>query len=94
VSLPAGPYEYGTIVHVTFPEYTGCPTGYTLSGYSFEVTNGTFTPANPVDRAATAIDITLPATDATVKVSYYAQCGDLRSSKSNVVDIPVTAPAP
>ena len=94
VSVPPGPYEYGTIVHVTFPTYTGCPSGYALSGYSFEVTNGTFTPANPVDRTATAIDITLPTTDATVKVSYYAQCGDLRSAKSNVVDIPVTAPAP
>jgi serine/threonine-protein kinase len=79
-----------TTVEVTWSTFTGCPTGFALTGYEFQVQNGTPASPNPIDPTANSLDIEMPATAGSVTVSYHANCGDLSSPESDVTTITVT----
>ena len=71
-----GPHNSGDTVAIGWTTYTGCPTGYALSGYTFNLSNATFAAgsSNPFAKDATSANIVLgspgPAT-----VNYTATCG-------------------
>jgi len=71
-----GPHSSGDTVAIGWTTYTGCPTGYALSGYTFNLSNATFAAgsSNPFAKDATSANIVLgspgPAT-----VNYTATCG-------------------
>jgi cytoskeletal protein RodZ len=93
VAPPTGPLVGGTTVKVTWSTYAGCPSGHSLTGYTFNIGGGGVagTP-NPVPAGATSLDITLPASG-TVTVSYFVQCSDIQSPSSGDTTLTV-APAP
>jgi serine/threonine protein kinase len=80
--IAAGPYLAGQNAHVVWSGYNSCPSGHSLSGYLFTLTNATFVSGDGnVSAGATAIDITL--TDpGTATVAYAAVCTDLQSGTS------------
>jgi serine/threonine protein kinase len=92
-SAPSGP-STGTVgqpVTINWTRYPGCPSGKALTGYSFSVTNGTFTPANPIGADATSLQAT-PTAAGPMTVSYFAFCGDTLQSPSSAA-FTVTAAA-
>ena len=72
----SGAHLSGDTVAIGWTTYTGCPTGYALSGYTFNLTNASFAAgsSNPFANDATSANIVLgspgPAT-----VNYTATCG-------------------
>ncbi|MCU1405253.1 MAG: pknA, partial [Glaciihabitans sp.] len=87
-SATAG-YVAGSNATISWPAYTGCPAGYTFSGYNFSVTNASG-PSNPIDAGDTSLTIKLGAAGPTT-VSYYALCGELQSEVSDETTITVVA---
>jgi serine/threonine protein kinase len=86
---PAGPHLSGMDVTITFPEYTGCPSGRALTGYDFTVNNGTFPGGNPVSAGATSLTINLGDPGQTT-VTYLARCeGGITSNSSGTLTIQV-----
>jgi len=77
------PQAAGATVTVTWSSYGGCPAGHPLTGYSFEIANGTAAVPNPVDKNATSLDIVLRGTPGTTTVAYVALCTDLTSVVSD-----------
>jgi eukaryotic-like serine/threonine-protein kinase len=71
-----GPHTAGDTVAIGWSNYMGCPTGYALSGYTFNLTNATFAPgsSNPFAKDATSANIVLGAAG-TTGVNYTATCG-------------------
>ena len=86
VTYPAGPYLAGANVTISWPAYTGCPAGHTLTGFTFLVTNGTITGngGSPAvnDPSATSLAIKLAATPGDTTISYTARCTDIESPAS------------
>jgi len=90
-----GQIAAGEQATVTWPAYTGCPTGYSLTGYSYTITGGTDTSgqaAGGLGANATSITVTASAAG-NLTVSYVANCGQIASEPSPGVTITVTAPA-
>jgi hypothetical protein len=86
---PAGPHLSGMDVTITFPEYSGCPSGRALTGYDFAVNNGTFPGGNPVSAGATSLTINLGDPGETT-VTYLARCeGGITSNTSGTLTIQV-----
>ncbi|TBN58158.1 serine/threonine protein kinase [Glaciihabitans arcticus] len=83
------PQPISTVVTVTWPSYGKCPAGHPLTGYSFEVTNGTAASPNPVDENATSLDITLRGNPGTTTVAYTALCEKLPSIVSDTLTFTV-----
>lgn len=76
-------WPIGSIVTVTWPAYTGCPSGFPLSGYEFSLQNGTASESNPVGEAVTSFDVTMSGSPGTTTIRYHAICGDdLESTES------------
>jgi serine/threonine-protein kinase len=71
-----GAHNSGDTVAIGWTAYTGCPTGYALSGYTFTLTNATFAPgsSNPFAKDATSANIVL-GSPGTATVNYTASCG-------------------
>jgi serine/threonine-protein kinase len=100
VTYPAGPYLAGAQVTVSWGSYTGCPSGHTLSGFSFSVLGGTIvnpgsgTTISPdghsasVSPTATSLDVKLAAPNTTI--SYTAVCTDFESPSSPNTVIPAS----
>jgi hypothetical protein len=87
---PAGPHLSGDDVTITFPTYSGCPSGRALTGYNFTVTNGTFPGGNPVSATETSLTILLGDPGETT-VSYTALCeGGIESNPSGTLTITVS----
>jgi len=63
-------------VAIGWTTYTGCPTGYALSGYTFNLTNATFASgsSNPFAKDATSANIVL-GSPGEATVNYTATCG-------------------
>ena len=96
-SPPSGPAtgSAGDTVSIAWQPYTGCPTGYALSGYTVNLTNATFVsgagnPFPPNGANTTQIKLSSTATSATV--TYQASCGTsgLQSLPSNALTIQIT----
>ncbi len=88
VTVSAGPYVSGEVMTVTWPVYNGCPSGHPLSGFNFQVTNGTSSVANVVPPGATTLDVTLGDPGATT-IAYTALCTDFESPVSDLVSVTV-----
>ncbi|MGN6327084.1 protein kinase domain-containing protein [Pseudolysinimonas sp.] len=91
-TAPSG-NQHGTIT-ISWPRYTGCPSGYALSGYVFNggpSSNYTVQGGNTVGADATSVDITLSSTASSATVTYVATCGSagLQSATSNPLTIPI-----
>jgi len=81
-------------VDVTWPPYTGCPAGYSLTGYSYTVTGGTDSTGQTSGQVGTNVTrIPVKTTTAgNVTVAYTAVCGSISSPASPGVTITATAP--
>ena len=90
---PAGPAEPGDIVEISWPEYTGCPDGTSLSGYRFTTSNGDLAGGNEVSPGVTALDF-MVGSEGTSTLSYVALCGaDMPpSNASSTLSITVSEP--
>jgi serine/threonine protein kinase len=71
-----GPHNSGDTVAIGWSTYTGCPSGYALSGYAFNLTNATFAAgsSSPFPKDATSANIVL-GSPGTAQVNYTATCG-------------------
>jgi serine/threonine protein kinase len=89
----AAPYHAGDTVTVQWIDYTGCPSGLTLSGYNVTVNNGGNSVANPLLPADTQEDITVGSTGAT-SVTYTAICGTgsaaVETTSSAALSLPIS----
>jgi len=83
-TYPAGVYLAGATVPISWPVYSGCPVGSELSGYNFNVINGTMVGAtNPLPATATTLDIKLADAPGDTIISYTARCTDIDSAVSD-----------
>jgi len=91
-TYPAGPYQPNGNVTISWPAYTGCPSGHTLSGFAVQVTNGTITgnggngSVGPTVNSL-AIQLGSPS-PGTTRINYTALCTDLESPPSGDTSIP------
>ena len=84
LTAPDGPYLISSVVTVTIPHYTGCPTGTTLRNFTVTASDGsTFTPPNPEKATETTLKWTLSATAGPNTISYLATCSDGTSSPAS-----------
>ncbi len=89
-TAPGGAHASGDVVTISFPSYSGCPSGRALTGYDFTVDNGTFPGGNPVSASATSLDILLGDPGSTT-VQYVAHCeGGITSNPSGTLTITVS----
>jgi serine/threonine-protein kinase len=88
VVVPSGTYVAGDTVPITWPAYTGCPADHALSGFNFQVTNGTASVPNVVPSTATTLQVEL-GTPGTTTIAYTAVCTDFESPSSDPVTITV-----
>jgi serine/threonine-protein kinase len=92
VTYPAGPYQPNDSVTISWPTYTGCPSGHTLSGFAVQVTNGTITGNGGNGSVgpnvnSLAIQLGSPS-PGTTTINYTALCTDLESPPSGNTSIP------
>jgi serine/threonine protein kinase len=84
-TAPASPPD----VTVTFPSYSGCPSGHDLVGYTFTLSSNATAPSTLLGPGDTSIDLTV--TPGTATVSYTANCeGGIISKPSGTLSIAVT----
>jgi serine/threonine-protein kinase len=71
-----GAHNSGDTVAIGWTTYAGCPSGYALSGYTFNLTNAAFAPgsSNPFSKDDTSANIVL-GDPGTAMVNYTATCG-------------------
>ncbi|MET1043397.1 MAG: protein kinase [Microbacteriaceae bacterium] len=89
--------ETGETVEISWPQYTGCSNGTTLTGYSFTISaNGRF--ENMQDNVAgpgtTSAIVQIMESTQPVTISYTANCGEFISETSPTLTIPVEASQP
>lgn len=78
-------WPVSSVVTVTWPAYTGCPSGFPLSSYQFSLQNGTPADPNPIVSSQTSLDITVSGAPGETTVRYRAICGgDLESTDSPI----------
>ena len=83
-AVTAAPYLAGDAIDVKIPAYGGCPSGTTLTAFEMQVSNGTFTPANPIPPASTTVTVTLGSTaPGETSIAYLAQCSGVKSPSSD-----------
>jgi len=89
------PVKANSTITVTWPRYTGCPAGQSLSGYNVNVTGAPTSPENP--EGASATEITIPTGNpgsGPIKVKYKVFCGAKDSAYSPTLTVQVAKPAP
>ncbi|ROS58134.1 serine/threonine-protein kinase [Frigoribacterium sp. PhB160] len=82
-------------VTVSWQAYQNCPTGYSLTGYSYNITGGTDVSGaagGGLGTNVTQVDVK-STTPGNMTVTYVANCGQLASTASAGVTIAVTQPA-
>lgn len=84
----AGPYSGGSMVTLSWPAYTDCPTGFPLSAYNFTIVGGSPGLSLPLPASATELPVTLAASGQ-MRVTYVAVCSTLQSQRSNELAIPI-----
>ncbi len=92
-ATPAGPVEPGDTVTISWPEYSSCPAGTSLSGYRFTTGNGELAGGNEVSFSLTELDFVVGSAG-TATLSYVALCGaDMPpSNSSGTLSITVSEP--
>jgi eukaryotic-like serine/threonine-protein kinase len=77
VEEPA-PYTAGQTVHIDWAQFTGCPAGFTRTGYHFSISGGTSSayPDGEVPASETTMEVTLTASPGDTTVTYTATCGN------------------
>jgi hypothetical protein len=83
------PADGTTPATITWESYAGCPTGYSLTGYSYSVSGGTDTSGQTggaVGANVTSIQV-VTTTPGNVTVAYLANCGELASDPSPGVSV-------
>lgn len=84
----AGPYPGSSDVTLSWPTFTECPAGFTLTGYDFTIVGGN--PGESLPRAADDNDLPVTlAASGQLRVTYVALCGTLRSERSSELAIPI-----
>ena len=75
---------------MTWPAYSGCPSGWALQGYTFTLDNASLADGDGnVPARASSLDVEL-GDPGTAKISYVARCaGGLTSSSSPALQITV-----
>jgi serine/threonine-protein kinase len=88
-------YAPSSSVTISWPAYTGCSVGTSLTGYVLVVSgSATFTPDNPIPASGSpTATVTLPATPGDTTVNYLAQCSGTNSPASDSVTLTVVAAA-
>jgi serine/threonine-protein kinase len=88
------PYASGSIVHVSWLAYSGCPANTSVTAYNVTVVNGTAADNNPLLPSQTSLDVTVgsagppPSPAGTTHVTYTATCtGGLVSAVSPSLDL-------
>ena len=89
----SGPYIGGSTVTLSWPSYTSCPAGFTLSGYNVTLVGGTPQQSNPIPAGTNSLQVRLD-NGGQLRVTYIALCGDLQSERSNELAVPIQEPAP
>jgi serine/threonine-protein kinase len=97
-SPPSGPATgaAGSTVTISWQPYQGCPSGYSLSGYTINLSGATFAPgySNPFpgNDANDTAKIVLSSTATSASITYQASCGTsgLQSSPSNALTIAIS----
>ena len=86
----------GTAVTLTIPQYNGCPSGSTLTGFAFTTSSGSTVTPNPASASATSAQFLLSTTPGANTVSYVAQCsnGAGASPSSSILTVDGTSPGP
>ncbi|MDQ1554543.1 MAG: eukaryotic-like serine/threonine-protein kinase [Microbacteriaceae bacterium] len=89
-------YPPSSSVTISWPAYTGCSPGTSLTGYVLVVSgSATFTPDNPIPPSASpTATVTLPATPGDTTVQYLAQCSGTNSPTSGAVTLTVAPAGP
>ena len=84
------PYAAEDSITVDWSSYTGCPSGFPLSGFQFTVTNATPDGgSNQFGAGDSHADYSLTATG-NASFTYHAICGDLQSPESDPLTVPVS----
>lgn len=89
----SGPYVGGSTVTLSWPSYTSCPPGFTLSGYNVTIVGGAPQQSNPIPAGTNSLQVRLD-NGGQLRVTYVALCGDLQSERSNELAVPIQEPAP
>ncbi|ROQ37106.1 serine/threonine-protein kinase [Frondihabitans sp. PhB188] len=78
---------------ITIPTYTGCPVGYSLTGFSYTISGGTDSGGKTSNSVgANTTTVTVKSTEVgTLTFSYKAKCGSVTSAASAGVSVTVTA---
>jgi serine/threonine protein kinase len=84
----AGPYPGSSDVILSWPTYTSCPAGFSLSGYNLTIVGGTPSLSMPLSPSTTQVTVTLAASGQ-LRVTYVALCGTLQSERSNELAVPI-----
>lgn len=84
----------GSSVSIAWTRYSGCPSGFPLTGYVFNggASNGyTIPTGDTLSADATSVTITLSSTASSATITYVASCGSagLQSSTSNPLTITI-----
>jgi hypothetical protein len=91
---PSGEAIAGEEVTVSWPNYNGCPSGQSLTGYNVVVEgNGAATQDNPYPKRPPQATIALTDNPGDITVSYSAVCSDSESESSPAMTFTSTAPA-
>ncbi len=88
-----GSHAAGELVKITWPAYTGCPSGTELS-YEFRFVNTNAEPAGTLYTSdVNQLFVRLGSAAGTATISYHAICGDVDSAESADATITVTVAA-
>jgi len=94
VSLTASPptgtaYAPNEEVTITWPTYTGCPTGFSVSSYDFSFQNGSTSPSSYGADDPHELTLTLRGSAGATTIAYTVKCGELTSSPSDTLTLNV-----
>ncbi|PZE26009.1 MULTISPECIES: protein kinase [unclassified Curtobacterium] len=83
----ASPISSDGTFTATWPAYTQCPTGYSLTGYSYTIQNGTDgSGASSGATRGTSVRVSA-GSPGTVSLTYTVNCGDLQSGSSQPLTV-------
>jgi len=85
---PSGTYGFGETVTVSWPTYTGCPSGYSVTSYEFTVAGGSI-PSASYGPELNDLPFTLRSDSGPSTISYTVKCGDLTSTPSETLTLTV-----
>ena len=91
VSPASSEQDAGSPLDVTWAAYTGCPTGFPLTSYTFSVANAEPS-ATEIPAGTTTLTLTFPDAETTSTISYVVHCGELTSPASDTVTYTVILP--